>query len=368
MLSLATKMAQMGNRVDIITLFDNIEDYQFNKIENLNIHHLTNNPNNNKRNKTIFARVYTRILKFRADKQHNSDVVKNADKLLNKIRELNVNFDLFISNLIDTDEVCTQASLPNLYYCIHGSISEEIKFNNLRNKFVALFYLKRDLTFIKKLYKNKRLITVSSEMADDLLTLGIMPKSVQTIYNPFDFNYIHQQADFYLPSEQDYIIHIGRFGPEKRHDILLKAYKRSGISNKLLLLGDYNSRYGSKTRQLSIKLGLQNRVIFKGFNQNPYPYIKYAKALILSSDSEGLPTVLIEALILKTPVVSTNCLTGPSEILVDELEEFLSPVGDINGLAKNIKKVLNYPVEITDKYITKFDADKIVQQYLALTK
>jgi len=88
--------------------------------------------------------------------------------------------------------------------------------------------------------------------------------------------------------------------------------------------------------------------------------------MVLSSDYEGLPTVLIESLILKTPVISTNCLSGPSEILIDKLEPFLSPIGDINALAKNIKNMVDNPVKITNKYIDKFSAEKSAEQYLSL--
>ncbi len=99
---------------------------------------------------------------------------------------------------------------------------------------------------------------------------------------------------------------------------------------------------------------------------NPYPYIKGAKALVLASNAEGLPTVLIEALILGTPVVSTNCQTGPQEILTGELAEFLSPVGDIDALTSNIRKVIENPPKIREEHIAKFDKDINVRKYLNL--
>ncbi|KAF3981791.1 MAG: glycosyltransferase [Methylococcales symbiont of Hymedesmia sp. n. MRB-2018] len=363
-LTLAKKMVQLGNRVDIITLLHNTNDYpsDLDVTENLNIHHLTT--------PTIVTKFYNRVLHLKILKQNDKIREKYTKKLLNKITSLNLDFDLFISNLLFSDVICTQANLPNLYCCIHSLISGELKDPNESKTLFYPSYPIRYLGFVKKIYKNQQLITVSLSVKDDLLALGIAPKSVQAIYNPFNFEFIHRQADAYLPNEQDYIIHLGRFVSVKRHDILLKAYKESNVSQKLLLLGKGKTQYVNKIRKLAINLGLQESVIFVGFNPNPYPYTKHAKALILSSDVEGLSMVLIEALILKTPIVSTNCFTGPSagpsEILVDELKPFLSPVGDVSALADNIKKMVNQPIKITDKYSKRFDDSDIVQQYLLL--
>lgn len=219
---------------------------------------------------------------------------------------------------------------------------------------------------IKKLYNNQNLIAVSEGVEQDLLNFGIKPKSICTIYNPNDIDFIRQQSKEYIADEQDYIIHVGSFTNQKRHNILINAYLKSGIKQKLLLLGDHEKKQGKIIKQLVADLDLNDRVIFKGFEQNPYPYIRGAKALILSSDYEGLSMVLIEALILQVPVVSTDCPHGPREILIDELAEFLSPVGDINALATNIRRMVKNPVKITDKYIDKFRAEKSATQYLSL--
>ncbi len=258
--------------------------------------------------------------------------------------------------------------MPNTYYCIHAAISPVIEkyYNNKTGIFKIIVKILYQLS-VKNLYKNQKLITVSKGVEQDLINLGIQPKTIQTIYNPFNFNDIKKQAEEFPIEEKDYIIHVGRFdGAHKRHDILIHAYKKSGIKEKLLLLGDNDKRDGRLIRKLVIDLKLQDKVIFKGFISNPYPYIKNAKAMILSSDFEGLPTVLIESLILHTPVVSTNCLSGPNEILIHELKPFLSPIRDVNALAKNIKRMVENPVEITDQYIDKFAAEKSAEQYLAL--
>ena len=91
------------------------------------------------------------------------------------------------------------------------------------------------------------------------------------------------------------------------------------------------------------RLGLQDSVLLPGFFANPYAHIARAAVLALSSDWEGLPTVLIEGLALVEPVVATDCESGPREILRNgELGE-LVPVGDISSLARGISKALERP-------------------------
>lgn len=292
---------------------------------------------------------------------------KRAADLHKKINELNIKYDLFISHLSSADEICRQAQQPNLYFCIHNTISTSlfVRYQNSRG-FTRWWRKIKYTRAIKNLYKNQNLITVSGGVQQDLLDFGIQPNSIQTIYNPCDFENIREAAQRYNVKDKNYIIHVGSFSNQKRQDILIKAYHKSGVDEKLYLLGDNENAAGEKSRRLVADLNLQDKVIFKGFNPNPYPYIKNAKALILSSDYEGLPGVLIEALILGVPIVSTDCPSGPSEIMTGKLSEFLSPVGNVEALATNIRKMLTTPVEITDDHIARFEAGKVAKQYLAL--
>jgi len=113
-------------------------------------------------------------------------------------------------------------------------------------------------------------------------------------------------------------------------------------------------------------MGIKEQVEILGFMKNPYPVIKNAKLLILSSEREGLPTVLVEALILGTPVVSTNCISGPSEILTEDLSHYLSKVNDAEDLADKIAKALSSYIPITDSTVEKFSAGNIYKKYKKL--
>lgn len=111
------------------------------------------------------------------------------------------------------------------------------------------------------------------------------------------------------------IINVGRFELQKRHDRLLRVahlLKEKGLDFKLWLLGTGTLEH--KMRQLSHELGLDDIVEFKGFTTNPFPYMKAADMFLLTSDTEGWPTVVCESLCLGLPVLSTR-ITGSEELL-----------------------------------------------------
>ena len=297
---------------------------------------------------------------------------KLAKLLLKKIDEQNIKFSLFVSNLELSDEVTKIAKLPNLFHCLHGVLSEFIEskyknthgFKKYRRK--IKYYLKT-----KNQYDKSQLITVSKGAVEDLMKFGIRPKSCTTIYNPFDFDLVKQKSNEEVPENDEFIICVARFAKDKRHDLLVKAYAASNIKQKLILLGTTDKPSDEKNlldlKNMIRMLKIEDKVVFKGFVENPYPWIKKAKALILSSNHEGLSNVLVESLILKTQVVSTNCPTGPAEILEGDLSQFLSPVGDVEKLSSNIKRAIDSPVEISSKHIEKFNASEIASQYVKLS-
>lgn len=342
--SLAQALSKLNCRVDIIALIDIKSVYSLDDFGS-NIHAI-------KKIKNPIRQIQDR---------------HNAISLQNKITAIGVNFDLIVSNSFEVDRICKKLNMPNIYYCIHGAISSGIAVHANKKQGFSRFRRKlQNSLLMKRIYKNQKLITVSKGVQQDLIEFGIQPQTIQTIYNPFDINDIRKQSIAYQVKEQNYIVHVGRFMTAKRHDILINAFKQSGVEQKLLLIGDTSEETYKQTAKLIIDLHLQNQVIFKGFNSNPFPYIKNAQALVLSSDSEGFGMVLVEALILGVPIISTDCIAGPSEILIDELKPFLSPVGDVGALAENIKKIVDNPVKITNKYYNRFSAEESAKQYLAL--
>lgn len=248
---------------------------------------------------------------------------------------------------------------PKIFCTVHSTLSQSA----FKNRHGVRLYLKQKT--LQRIYNNKNIITCSSGIKDDLLNIiGIKPKSIHAIFNPIDIDLINKLSNENpsIPTELfEYIVHVGRLSKVKRHDILIKAYKKSNIKMKLILVGDGEEK--ENIIKLIKELELEEMVILAGFQANPYPFIKNAKLFVLSSEYEGLPTVLMESLALNTPIISTNCKSGPSEIMTGTLANYLTPVNDVDTLAIKIKEITSSPYTIDTLFIQPFQLNVILKQY-----
>ncbi|OTA19199.1 glycosyl transferase, group 1 family protein [Xenorhabdus beddingii] len=289
---------------------------------------------------------------------------KAMDKVLSELFQQKGKPILVISNLHKTDRIVVKSKVLencNVWHCIHGIYSQSY----LSHKSGLSYWIKK--AKIKKVYKNRKLICVSNAVSNDLTNnIAIHPKQIKTIYNPFNFEQIKEKASEPNPYHGlNYILHVGRFHHVKRQDRLIDAFAKAKLPCTLLIVGQ-GSKEQEKQLKLQInKLGLDDKVILAGFYANPHPIINEAKAVVISSDSEGLPTVLIEALICHTPIVSTDCPGGVREIMTDELKSYLSAL-DADSLAQKMQLVYGSPPTITNKMYDKFEAHSIQKQYLEL--
>ncbi|MBS0849754.1 glycosyltransferase [Citrobacter sp. JGM124] len=275
-------------------------------------------------------------------------------------------FDLVISNLHKTDRITSRSKIlksRSLWFCLHGVFSTSY----LGHRTGFSRWLKKQK--IKQVYQNRCVITVSNAVGKDLTeNCGVTPAQLRTIYNPFDIEAIRTLAQQpCLIPEQDYVIHVGRFHPGKRHDRLLEAYAQSQIAAPLVLLGQGNTEQEARIKGLAQTLGISDRVIFKGFQANPLPWIKSARLLVCSSDSEGFGNVLVEALILDTPVVSTRCPGGPAEILTGELSRGLSELNSAS-LARTMKDIYDNPPAAGHSTLQRFSVQTICEEYRNLVR
>lgn len=275
-----------------------------------------------------------------------------------RLKEKSGCFDIVISTLPLADEISRLANVPNHWCRIANTLSVEIKNIAKGNTRKSNRRFKR----YQRIYSSSNLITVSSGVKEDLQRhFHLNSQVIEVIYNPFDFDLIRRKAkeSVNLPNDK-YIIHVGRFATQKRHDILLDAYKKK-IQNlcKLVLLTDQHETL----KEMIIERGLQNRVIVAGFQINPYPWISNAELLVLSSDHEGMPNVLIESLVVGTPIVSTDCPSGPREILGTKFKENLVPVGDAKALSKAISLVLEKSGHALSINLDKYHSDMSIDKY-----
>jgi glycosyltransferase involved in cell wall biosynthesis len=291
----------------------------------------------------------------------NSDKRTLAKALKEYIDQIGA-VDLIFSNSTPSNKILSLLDLPNSYHIVH---SAETK--NYSGPLGALKNFLRKNRY-RRLYSGKKLVTVSRGLQYYILDdLNAHPKTIQTIYNPFEIDAIQDAALQNLEElpKEPYLLHVGRLDiSQKRHDILLEAYKKSSTPFKLYIVGEGEDREEIQT--MIHRMGLSGKVILQGHSPNPYAWMKHAKLLILSSDFEGFGRVLAESLIVGTPVVSTNCPSGPSEILTGTLHSFLSPPGDSNTLAKNILNALEDYPEISKLDFSHLLADNVSKEYMRL--
>ena len=188
-------------------------------------------------------------------------------------------------------------------------------------------------------------VAVSDGVADDLARSLRLPRErIETIHNPVVSEQLiarsHEPADHLADIKRPVILAVGRLTLQKDYPTLLRAMAllRKNVQASLVILGEGELR--PELERLAIELGISDQVIMPGFAQNPYAWMRQADVLAMSSAWEGLPTVLIEAMACGTPVVSTDCPSGPKEILEGGKWGRLVPVSDHEALAKAIQEAL----------------------------
>lgn len=189
-------------------------------------------------------------------------------------------------------------------------------------------------------------VAVSQGVADELVHYVRIPaEKVRVIYNPIVTPELFRKAEeplehpWFREGEPPVILGVGRLTKQKDFPTLIRAFAlvRQQRPARLMILGEGEER--PQLEALVKELGIAEDVSLPGFVQNPYPYMKKAAVFVLSSRWEGLPTVLIEAAALDVPVISTNCPSGPAEILAMYSDQLVD-VGDKDGMARAILKTL----------------------------
>lgn len=229
-------------------------------------------------------------------------------------------------------------------------------------------------------------ILVSNEMKIDMEgQVGI--KNSKVINNPFDFKVIEQlskapslEKGFVFQTHKKYLICAGRCIKIKRFDVIIRSLPFLAEDIDLIILGDGEEQ--SKLIELSKKLNLAERVHFLGNVENPFNFFEKSNVFILSSETEGFPMVLIEAMACGLPIISTDCISGPREILDAEgsklgdkryeITDFgiLTKIGDPECLAEAITLLIednsliyNYKINSRNRILA-YSIDNIVGQYI----
>lgn len=230
--------------------------------------------------------------------------------------------------------------------------------------------------FIRKFYPwADEIIAVSQGAASDLASIMKVPIcKIPVIYNPVigsDFWKRAREpiADVEIARDnRPIILAVGRLHFLKDYPTLLRAFAevRRDMDARLIFLGDGEERLNLAKMVDELKIGAHVR--FLGQVSNALPYMKQATVLALSSIQEALPTVVIEALAVGLPVVSTDCPSGPREILCDGAYGTLVPVGDSIALAHALLNILRIPrpEPVPPGALQRFEHDTAIRKYLNL--
>ncbi len=217
------------------------------------------------------------------------------------------------------------------------------------------------------------IVVVSNGVREDMAQLTHIPRErITVIYNPsvvraevWEKAQAPLEHDWFRPGQPPVMLAVGRLQVQKDFPTLLQAFARLRARRpaRLMILGEGPER--GKLEGMVRSLRLEADVSLPGFVTNPYAYMARASLFVLSSLYEGLPTVLIEALCCGIPVVSTDCPSGPREILKDGKYGQLVPVGDVDALAGALgtaleQQALKPPPESWQPY----DLHSVVNQYI----
>lgn len=217
------------------------------------------------------------------------------------------------------------------------------------------------------------LIAVSKGVAEDVVDVtGIPSHRITAIANPVitpDLRAkIQARVDhpWLSPASPRVLLSVGRLVPQKDYPTLLRAFAKVAAERdvRLLILGEGRERPHLET--LARELGVAERVGLPGFVDNPLAFMSRSAVLVLSSAWEGFPSVLVEAMACGCPVVSTNCTSGPAEILEEGAFGPLVPVGDHQALGDAILAVLDRPPapDTLRKHADTFSVERSVSRYL----
>lgn len=275
---------------------------------------------------------------------------------------LNANFNFFWSTMLLTRILrqlspCVTVSFLNRSNCANVISSKLIRYpciiserTHPTSRFGAGLSASITKTIMRLTYPHAdHVIAVSEGVKHDLTTkFGVNGTKIRVVYNPIDASRICEKAleasTIRLPGP--YIVSVGRLVPSKNFPLLIESYKSSNIAENLVILGEGEER--QKLERLISTLGLDGRVILPGHIHNPYPIIAAARLFVSSSNLEGFPNALIEAMALGCPVIATDCETGPMEILAGNAQTqctdvtfaeygILVPVNSADWLAQAIR-------------------------------
>lgn len=227
-------------------------------------------------------------------------------------------------------------------------------------------------SLMRRLYpRADGVVAVSQGVAKSIAQVARV--SPEVIYNPVITPEIFRLAEepiehpWFQQREYKIVLGVGRLTTQKDFATLLRAFAivRQQAACKLVIFGEGEER--ARLHNLAESMGLNEDVSMPGIAMNPYKYMRAADVFVLSSIWEGLPTVVIEALAMGTPIVATDCPHGPAEILRNGQLGRLCPVGDAEAMAHAILDAITEPrPRVEPEIYSPFTVSEATEKYIRL--
>jgi glycosyltransferase involved in cell wall biosynthesis len=279
---------------------------------------------------------------------------------------------LYYANIVTVIASCLRKRSFRILLCEHSyprKYLQEIRLRHIVQWLIHMTYKKAD-----------KFVAVSKSINQGLSEdFGIESSKIETIYNPVDVIDIQNKSKdpishpFFNEKNGQVMISVGRLVKEKRFDRLLRAFDsvQKRHNNVYLIILGKGELFGELAR-LRSELALERRVDFPGYQSNPYAWIAKSDIFVLSSDYEGLPVSILEAMSCGVPVISTDCVSGPGEIITNGKNGVLVETNDETALAGAMLKLLmNHEMrrQLAREGLKRardFDLEKIIASYEAM--
>lgn len=281
--------------------------------------------------------------------------------------------DAVIANMWPLTTACIAArsiarSKARVVVCEHNMLSRAY----VSNGPVHAVFMRRSIAALHPLADAR--VAVSSGVADDLAALSGIPRArFEVIHNPIAVRPPVAGAEAVVDTAWQgwrgkRILSVGTLKQQKNQALLIRAFARlvETVDARFMILGEGTLR--GELEALTRRLGVADRVLMPGFYPDPAPFYRSADLFVLSSDYEGFGNVIVEALACGIPVVSTDCPSGPAEILDNGRYGRLVPVGDVDALAAAMHAALaaDHDREALKRRAAEFFPEKAAQKYLRL--
>jgi len=280
-------------------------------------------------------------------------LVWRLNKLMQKLGIFRV-----VSTLPLADEINYRSKSKRKIYRLANVFAEQI------SSIKKIKKRTRRLSRYKRIYNSGQNIALTKSIRKELEQfLGCNPSLITVIHNYVDLQNIELLKKEQIKLEVPFCIHVARFVRQKRHDLLIKVWKAFPDLPNLVLLCNRNEQL----IQLIESNGVNDRVFIAGHQKNPYKYIAKSEALILCSDYEGFPTVILESMACDTKVIITDGSSGTLEIM-NNRKSNIAKHNDITSLGETITETLNQATPTYQKELNYFSEKNAMEAWIRVIR